>query len=70
LDGSYKTLQSVEVLDLANNVWSAAPPMGEKRSSCAAAVAGGKLYVFGGVSTRSRGELKSVEVLDGIGEAS
>jgi len=46
-DGS-DVLNSVEIYDVEENAWTAAPPMGEPRLGHAAAVLEGKLYVIGG----------------------
>ncbi|XP_002974117.2 kelch-like protein 17 [Selaginella moellendorffii] len=55
-------LRSAEVYHPEKNSWLRLPPMKEKRSCCASAVAGDKLYVIGGYSTPLI--LTSVEVFD------
>jgi|FaiFalDrversion2_1042247.scaffolds.fasta_scaffold04615_2 hypothetical protein len=48
--GGMTNLDVVEVYDVESDVWSVRSPMPTARSGIAAAVVGGKLYVFGGES--------------------
>lgn len=52
-NSSGASLTTVEVYDPATNTWSNAAPLPIANNHNAAAVAAGKLYAFGGVSTRA-----------------
>ena len=59
---------TVEVLDLASGLWSAAPPLKEARSGHVAHVIGGKIYVIGGAfypfNTSAKSMVSTAEVFD------
>ncbi len=68
-DASGDSVDSVEVYDIASNMWSSlVAPMGSVRDHPMSAVHGGKMYVFGGRiragGTTVNGELNTVEMYD------
>ena len=51
----YRTLDSVERMDLSTGEWEALPPMPAKREYFGAVARGGRLYAIGGCNDHTRG---------------
>lgn len=65
---SGQSTSTVEVLNLATGLWTAAPPMRDARSGHVAHVIGGKIYVIGGAfypfNTSQKSMVNTAEVFD------